>query len=215
MRSCGETLLDGKVLRRSLLDRAGRDEGRCRVALVPRLLRFLEHHVVSARRANRLALQAAQCPHIRHQLPDLIVRNLAAECGHSVWSPLCDGREDVLWVATVNPLVIRQWRPDPSAAVRMAAGAVHLVEESLALRHRVRVILVRIAHAGLNDSWSRLESAHQHRVRCSSCWRGLPEAPLLALAANERGYDKRSQKCSPCDSHVAGPSRPMSSVGTP
>src|SRR4051812_277924 len=103
------------------------------MTLVARLFGFLVHHVIVARRPHGFALQSAEPTHISHEHPDLIVRNLAPERRHAVRPALHDRREDVLRIAAVDPLVVGQWRADPATAVRVTAGAIHLIEETLPL----------------------------------------------------------------------------------
>src|SRR5256885_2558202 len=179
--------------RRSLLDRWRRDEGRGRMSLVARLFRLPEHHMVVARGPNCFALQPAESTHIGDELPHLIVGDFSAEGRHAVGSALRYRCEDVLRITAVDPLVVSQRRPNSAAAMRVATGAVHLIEQYLAFGDGVGVVLVWIADPRLDDGWPGLERAHHHCVRGGSRWRRLSKTPLLALAPQQARRDDRRQ----------------------
>ena len=92
--------------------------------------------------------RARQAANVGGDLPDLIVRNFSTERRHPIRPPLHDRSKNLLRIAAVNPLVIHQRRPDPSAAVEMTADAIHRRVELLAFADRVRAIFVVIFRAG-------------------------------------------------------------------
>src|SRR6478672_3396575 len=114
------------------------------MTFVARLFGLLEHHVIVARRAHGFALQSPEGAHVRDELPHLVVGQPAPEGRHPARTSLYDRRENVLWRAAVNPLVIGERRTDAPAAVGMATRAVHLIEQPLPLGDGIGVVLVRV-----------------------------------------------------------------------
>src|SRR3954466_2525958 len=184
------------------------------MSLVARLFRLLEHHVVVTSSSDRLALKTPEGADIRGQLPHLVIGNPAFKRRHSTRTTLNDRGKDVLRVATIDPLVVGERRTDSAATMGVTSAAVHLVEEVLAFAHRVGVVLVRVTHAGLDEGRPRLELAHNDVVGCCRRGRQFPEATLFPLTADEGGCHECGYREFPC-SHVAGPARPTSILGTP
>src|SRR5919199_6878266 len=70
-------------------------------------------HMIAAPGGGVLTYQAAQRPDIRHELPDLVIREFTAKGRHAVRTPLDDGGKDVGGLTAVNPLVVHQRRGPP------------------------------------------------------------------------------------------------------
>src|SRR5215204_5949020 len=130
---------------------------------------------------------AAHRAHIAGDLPNLIVRDLAAERRHAVRPTLADRVDDVLDRAAIDPDVVDQRRPGAAAAIGVAADAVEPAVERLALREVVGVALERLALAAdLARRAGRARKQRHERDLLLALGRGGTEAALLALAAGER-----------------------------
>ena len=95
--------------------------------------------VVITSRGRGLRLEPAHGAHIGGELPDLIVRYLAAERRHPVWAAFANGLDDVLQRTAVDPAIIHEGRPEIAAAVGVAAIAVEPRVKALALTDMVGV----------------------------------------------------------------------------
>ena len=90
--------------------------------------------ISSARLRHRvLARLARQRADVGGELPDLVLGQLAAPRRHAVGAAFGDARRDLVDAAAVAPFVVHQRRAHAAAAVAVAADAVHLAEELLAL----------------------------------------------------------------------------------
>src|SRR5262249_43663201 len=90
-------------------------------------------HVSAPSRGSILSYQPTQRAHIRDQLPDLVVGNLAAKRRHAVGTALQDDREDRGRRTAMDPFPIHQGWPNTTTAMRMAADAAEPRKETLAL----------------------------------------------------------------------------------
>src|SRR5207237_1077954 len=68
---------------------------------------------------------------VGHDLPDLIVGDLAAEGGHAVGPAIDDAVENNLRIAAMDPEFIHQGRPDSAAAVGVTSDTVECAVEAL------------------------------------------------------------------------------------
>src|SRR5215212_4194239 len=144
-------------------------------------------HVVVARGRRVLRHIAAHRTHIPGDLPDLVVRDLAAERRHAVRPALADRVDDVLDRAAVDPDVVDQRRPGAAAAIGVAADTVEPAVERLALGEVVGVALELLALAAdLARRAGRAWEQRHERDLLLALGRGGAEAALLALAAGER-----------------------------
>src|SRR3954447_630191 len=144
-------------------------------------------HVVVARGRRVLRHIAAHRAHIAGDLPDLVVRDLAAERRHAVRPALADRVDDVLDRPAIDPDVVDQRRPRAAAAVGVAADAVEPAVERLALREMVGVALELLALAAdLARRAGRAGDQRHERDLLLALRRRGAEAALLALAASER-----------------------------
>src|SRR5215213_4538084 len=144
-------------------------------------------HVVVARGRRVLRHVAAHRAHIAGDLPDLVVRDLAAERRHAVRPALAERVDDVLDRAAIDPVVLDQRRPGAAAAIGVAADTVEPAVERLALREMVGIALELLALAAdlarrAGRAW---EQRHERDLLLALGRRGA-EAALLALAAGER-----------------------------
>src|SRR3954469_8560817 len=144
-------------------------------------------HVVVARGRRVLRHVAAHRAHIAGDLPDLVVRDLAAERRHAVRPALADRVDDVLDRAAVDPDIVDQRRPGAAAAIGVAADAVEPAVERLALGEVVGVALELLALAAdLARRAGRAWEQRHERDLLLALGRGGAEAALLALAAGKR-----------------------------
>src|SRR5689334_567143 len=137
---------------------------------------------VAAPRGLVLAGELAQRPYVGHQLPDVIVRDVAAVGRHAVGAPRDDRVVDVLRLMAVDPLVVHQGRPHAAAAVGVAAGAVVPLEQTLALVELVRVGLVGRLEPGLRQRLARLQRNGPYTDRPRRSGRRGLKLGLLPLA---------------------------------
>src|SRR5690242_19955690 len=160
-----------------------------------RSLGRLLHHVIVAAAACPLRVEGAERAHVAHQLPDLLVAELVLPCRHPVRPPIRDRREDLLRLTAVDPFFVHQWRTDAAAALKVAAGAVHLVVQRFAFRDSPRVVVVRCFDLRDDVHRSRLQLTDDEG-RCRRCCRGriLGEAPILPLTCAEREKQERAER---------------------
>src|SRR5215211_4228997 len=98
--------------------------------------------MIVARRRRVFAKLSAHAADVRRKLPDLKIEYSIAERRHAVVSPGDDGREYFLGFASIDPLFVHQRWSHSAAAHRMTTIAVVRLEQTLAFRQRVGVLLV-------------------------------------------------------------------------
>src|ERR1044072_463235 len=92
---------------------------------------LLDHHAIASSGRNILGQLAAHRAHVRDDLPDLEFRYFSRERRHAVGAAFDDTRENILRVASVNPVRIHQRGPDSASAVKVTAPAVAPTVETL------------------------------------------------------------------------------------
>ena len=105
-------------------------------------------HFVGAARHRILARLAGQRADIGGELPDLVVGQLPAPRRHAVGAAFGDRRGDLVDAPAVAPLVVHQRRAHAAAAMGMAADAIHLRVEQLALGDRRGIVVVELGARG-------------------------------------------------------------------
>src|SRR5690242_19422487 len=84
--------------------------------------RRLDHHVIIASGASALWSEATQRANVGDELPDLFVRQPILPRRHSVRPSCGDRGEDLIWRATVDPLVVHERRPHAAATIRVTVA---------------------------------------------------------------------------------------------
>src|SRR5438128_2683650 len=80
---------------------------------------------------------------VRHDLPDLVLGDLASKCWHPVWPAFQNGFVDIRRPIAIDPVSVDERRSDGAASAgAVAAGAVVPGKQALSLVHRIIVAFV-------------------------------------------------------------------------
>src|SRR5438067_1453265 len=135
-----------------------------------------------------LARLAGQRADISGELPDLVFGELAPPRRHAVRPTFGDARRDLIDAPAVALFVVHQRRTHAAAAMAVAADAIHLHVERLALRDRGRIVVVefgaRIGRLRRRSAWPDRVGAFARRNRLAD--RLGAAVALLAVAPAER-----------------------------
>src|SRR5688572_5617787 len=141
----------------------------------------------------------AERAHVCGELPHLLRRDLAAECGHAVRPALHDREIDLVDLAAVDPAVVHQRRAGAAAAMPMTTGAVERGKETLSLREVIGAVLVRMSLllTKLREGLACHERAQRDLIRREVAAGRSLEHAVLAMTGGERQQEqeKKAPKC--------------------
>src|SRR4051812_43460028 len=137
-------------------------------------------HVIGARVGDIHRQLSAERTHVRHELPNLILRDLPGERRHAVRPAFHDRVVDLPGFDAVNPVSIYERRTDTASTIGVTSRAVVGTEKTFALRDGIRILLVRIGKCWCGSGRAGMKLAELHVMRGSAFSHGTLEVARFA-----------------------------------